>query len=248
MNVEVHEYGAGPEHPRGAGGAGRGLLVLVAPPGDDDEFDSCVVADLLIDAELVRRVVRRPGAPAPLLPPIPRRKAEEVAAALEKRGIATRVFPADAWARLTLRCETTPEAIEEARAAALEFVLRGGLWEAERNEIEAVLRETLANASLHGNRGEASRHIEMDILIEGPALRIVVVDEGEGFDHAAALPEGASEGGESGGMTALARAQERFERGQRGGLGLLLVSRWADRVEWGDSGRRVIVRKTRGNA
>ena len=48
-----------------------------------------------------------------------------------------------------------------------------------------VLRELLANAIAHGNRNELSRMVRCRVeRLAGEAFRIVVQDEGDGFDTA----------------------------------------------------------------
>jgi anti-sigma regulatory factor (Ser/Thr protein kinase) len=170
---------------------------------------------------------------------VPIDKAHQLARELASRGLAVRVLPADSWARLVMRLPTEPDSIAEARDQALAFVVRGGQWERERHGIDAVLRELLDNAARHGNRGDPDTSIAVDLLVDQDRLVIAVTDEGKGFDARAAL------GAEERSGDAVARAEARWRAGERGGLGLMMIAGWADRLTFEAGGRTAVVEKRR---
>ena len=62
--------------------------------------------------------------------------------------------------------------------------------------IKLALEEALVNAIKHGNRGEASRQVRIEMADEGDRCRIRVWDEGQGFccDHIQ-VPDCSQKGG-----------------------------------------------------
>lgn len=64
------------------------------------------------------------------------------------------------------------------------FLSRHGI--SEHSSFNVVLRELLLNAIVHGNRGETERTVRCEVVHVGEGrFRIVVEDEGEGFDYRA---------------------------------------------------------------
>ncbi len=48
--------------------------------------------------------------------------------------------------------------------------------------IVIAVSEAVNNAITHGNKGDASKKIELEVEAEGSELKIAVTDEGKGFD------------------------------------------------------------------
>lgn len=71
----------------------------------------------------------------------------------------------------------------ELAQAALDHVCRQRSIESEQEHwIGIALREAVANAIKHGNRQDPAKRVLLSISGEGDELKIVVGDEGEGFD------------------------------------------------------------------
>lgn len=121
---------------------------------------------------------------------------------------------------LDLAIPSRPEVLEAVRER-LDAVLRPlGLDETARDRIGLAAHEAMANAMIHGNRGDPGLAVGLRVLRDGGDLVIRVADRGPGFDPAAVadplLPE---------------------NRLRPGGRGLLMMKAMADAVEHA-SGKR----------
>lgn len=82
--------------------------------------------------------------------------------------------------------------------------------------IDLCLEEALSNIVRHGYSGMESRPITVEFRIDGGSLTFTIKDEAPHFpppEHSASMPE----------------SLDQFEPG---GLGIPLMRRFADRVEW----------------
>lgn len=102
--------------------------------------------------------------------------------------------PALAEAGLSLRFDSTPEAIDQAIARLEAFLAEPPraipLTHSRRFDILTGAREALTNAHYHGNGGDPGKGIRLAAAWceHPPALRLVVADEGLGFDLDALQP------------------------------------------------------------
>jgi len=90
--------------------------------------------------------------------------------------------------------------------------------------VELLLREALANAVTHGCRDRAGGRVRCEVRFTGASVRILVADDGSGFDWRARL------GAEPPEL-------------ETGGRGLCLYSLYADSVTFNESGNRVALHK-----
>lgn len=124
---------------------------------------------------------------------------------------------------ITLTLPSSLAAIQWTMGLAEEYLKDCG--SESRARVAVVLRELLANAITHGNRGLRDRHVYCEVRREPEDTVVVVVeDEGEGFDYHGldtTVPEDA-----------------------RGVLrrGYLLIRSIASTVEFNPRGNRVTVR------
>lgn len=236
--LDIREFGADPAEARAATARGRGrasLVLLVAPPPASlSPALRIVVHEAILEAPAIAAAARDPGPPAPLLPALPARDARRVRDLLATRDVRAEVVPADGWRRAILTCGSSGRDISEALERAAEFAARAGFRASEQPGLAAVLRESLANAAHHGNRDDPSRAVRLDMTFREGRVAFSVEDEGEGFDYERAERELAAKG-------AVERAAERLAAGGRGGLGLLMIRRWATSVQWENGGRRIRV-------
>ncbi len=94
-------------------------------------------------------------------------------------------------------------------------------------EIEMALREALANAVLHGCKGDSAKKIEFSVTGEKErGILIIVRDPGEGFDHAA-LPSPTD-------------GENLFSDH---GRGIYLINKLMDEVKYERDGREIHMRK-----
>jgi len=95
--------------------------------------------------------------------------------------------------------------------------------------VHLAMEEALVNAIQHGNRFDEDKQVRIACRIAPGLVRIEITDEGEGFDPAA-VPDPTENG--------------RLE--SPGGRGVMLMRAFMTRVEYNESGNRVILEKERG--
>ena len=118
---------------------------------------------------------------------------------------------------------SAPGSVRVARHALVAFSQTAGLTGEALAELEIAIGEALANAGEHGHAPGGS--IEVKASFTGDALTIEVKDDGPGFV-----------GWKSPGVTA------RDARSPRG-FGLHIMRAVADRIEFLDGGKRVVITK-----
>jgi serine/threonine-protein kinase RsbW len=92
--------------------------------------------------------------------------------------------------------------------------------------VRLALEEALVNAIKHGNGMDPDKRVHVECFINAKRVRIVIQDEGEGFDPSS-VPD--------------PTADENLERPC--GRGIMLMKSFMDSVEYCDSGTRVIMEK-----
>lgn len=110
------------------------------------------------------------------------------------------------------------------------------LTEQERNALHSALKEGVDNAVRHGNDQRPDRRVTVNYVVDPRRVMMLVEDEGDGFDHEFFL-------GKIEERDAFDRAKERMREGGRGGLGILLMHRCSDRLEYLGKGNVVRIEK-----
>ena len=93
--------------------------------------------------------------------------------------------------------DSTLESIDCAESAALEVARRGGIRETTLEHIGLAVHEVVTNAIVHGNRSNIQKKVVVTISRTPDELRILISDQGNGFDPDSLLdlsPEGLLEG------------------------------------------------------
>ena len=90
--------------------------------------------------------------------------------------------------RITLTLDSTLRSVELADRMVRRFCLKVGCTEQQQSEISLAVRESVANAVLHGNACDAAKKVGLAVEVRDSQLVISVHDEGEGFDPAS-LPD-----------------------------------------------------------
>jgi serine/threonine-protein kinase RsbW len=94
--------------------------------------------------------------------------------------------------------DSTLESIDCAESAVLEVARRSGLRETTLEHIGLAVHEVVTNAVVHGNRSNIQEKVIVTISRTADELRILVSDQGDGFDPDCLLdplsPQGLLEG------------------------------------------------------
>jgi anti-sigma regulatory factor (Ser/Thr protein kinase) len=104
--------------------------------------------------------------------------------------------------------------------------------------LTTAFREGVRNAEIHGCAENPECSIDVEMLLDREKLTVTIEDEGDGFDHTAYRDQVADN-------APVAMARKRHSDGGVGGLGIYLMERCADRLEYNDRGNRVTIAKYR---
>jgi anti-sigma regulatory factor (Ser/Thr protein kinase)/nucleoid DNA-binding protein len=104
--------------------------------------------------------------------------------------------------------------------------------------LTTAFREGVRNGEIHGCGEDPELCLEVEMLLDREKITVSIEDEGEGFDHTAYREH-------LGESAPVAVARDRHSAGGVGGLGIYLMDRCADRLEYNESGNRVTITKYR---
>jgi anti-anti-sigma factor len=90
--------------------------------------------------------------------------------------------------RLNLTLESRPQSADRAESQIVQFAARANYAKEQCEEIGLAVRESVANAVLHGNCCDPHKKVFLTAEMQAHGLVIRVRDEGEGFDPAG-LPD-----------------------------------------------------------
>jgi serine/threonine-protein kinase RsbW len=94
--------------------------------------------------------------------------------------------------------DSTLESIDSSESAVLEVARRGGLCETNLEHIGLAVHEVVTNAIVHGNRSNVHKKVIVTISRTADKLKILISDQGDGFDPDCLLdplsPQGLLEG------------------------------------------------------
>ncbi|MBI2192312.1 MAG: ATP-binding protein [Planctomycetes bacterium] len=127
--------------------------------------------------------------------------------------------------------------VEKAKELSQKLLAVSGLNKKKAaTELHAAFSEAVDNAVLHGLKGDTSLHVDVVFLIDRDKITITVEDEGKGFDYQTHLKRVRENP---------APAEERTSvgRGKTGGLGIHLMSRCTDQLEYLGAGNCVRLTK-----
>ena len=131
---------------------------------------------------------------------------------------------------------TSEAHLESANELGMALFRASGLDEEGQTALAAAFREAIGNAGQHGNRDNAEKLIKVLYLLDKEKITVVVQDEGTGFDHGSYTVRAETK-------SAIDAARERHEQGRVGGLGIKLMGRCADRLEYNDVGNMITLTK-----
>ena len=137
---------------------------------------------------------------------------------------------AESWQRATV----LPSERGSSRLVTDDLLEQLGIFGWSQEDIFAIhlaAEEALVNAAMHGNRFDPAKQVHVECQVSNDLVRLVVTDEGEGFDSAN-VPD--------------CTLAERLE--SPNGRGVMLMRSFMTRVEYNPKGNRVILEKKRETA
>ncbi len=134
--------------------------------------------------------------------------------------------------------QTSEMWVEQANDLMSRLVDEVGMDEERAAALSVAFREAVDNAARHGNKSQENRVIDTIHLLDDQKITVTVEDEGDGFDTELYLTRGI-EG------NAVAAARERNQAGRVGGLGIMLMLKCLDDLEYNYVGNLIKLTKYR---
>jgi anti-sigma regulatory factor (Ser/Thr protein kinase)/nucleoid DNA-binding protein len=111
-----------------------------------------------------------------------------------------------------------------------------GLDEEGQLSMAAGFREALTNAAQHGNKHRRDKMLEVLYLLDKEKITVAVTDSGSGFDWQKYMRTGES-------ADPVNKARQSHKEGKLGGLGIMLMLRCVDKVEYNSVGNSITLTK-----
>ncbi len=134
--------------------------------------------------------------------------------------------------------QTSEEWVEQANDLMAGLVEQAQIDEEKAAALSVAFREAVDNAARHGNKSQDSRLIDTIYLLDKQKATVTVEDEGDGFDTELYLTRGLQ-------GNAVAAARERNQAGRVGGLGIMLMLKCLDDLEYNYVGNLIKLTKYR---
>ena len=131
---------------------------------------------------------------------------------------------------------TEDESIDRANELGAKLFDASGLSDEGQVALCAAFREGIGNAAQHGNKHRRDKLLEILYLLDKEKITVSVTDMGNGFDHSKYLNQGKN-------RDALDKARESHRVGKLGGLGIMLMLKCVDRLEYNDKGNVITLTK-----
>ncbi len=131
-----------------------------------------------------------------------------------------------------LELPTTEQEIARACQVVERLLHDSGLKQDVTDGFFYAIREALDNARRHGNRQNKDKLIEMSYVLDKEKVSVTVVDQGKGFDFETVVNNARAN-------SPIEQARTRQLNGEHGGLGIGLMLRCCDKVEYSPPGNTV---------
>jgi serine/threonine-protein kinase RsbW len=138
--------------------------------------------------------------------------------------------------QMNIHLPTDEPSIEKVIDMVHKLLESSGLNEEGQVAMSAAFREAVVNAAQHGNKYKRDRKIEVQYLLDSEKITAVVHDQGTGFNHEQYVKSGST-------RDAISAARERHAQGRMGGLGIMLMLRCCDRLEYNQQGNQITLTK-----
>ena len=137
---------------------------------------------------------------------------------------------------MNFKFQTTEELVERANEVLASLLSQSGLDEEAQAATAVAFREAVDNAARHGNKYNEQRLVDVQYLVDREKVTVAVADEGDGFDTEIYLSRGVS-------GNPVEAARERTAAGGVGGLGILLMLKCVDKLEYNYAGNKITLSK-----
>jgi anti-sigma regulatory factor (Ser/Thr protein kinase) len=134
--------------------------------------------------------------------------------------------------------QTAEDWVEQANDLMATLVDQASIDEEKQAALSVAFREAVDNAARHGNKSQENRLIDTIYLLDKQKATLTVEDEGDGFDTELYLTRGLQ-------GNAVAAARERNQAGRVGGLGIMLMLKCLDDLEYNYVGNLIKLTKYR---
>ena len=134
--------------------------------------------------------------------------------------------------------QTAEEWVEQANDLMAGLVDQAQIDDEKAAALSVAFREAVDNAARHGNKNQESRLVDTIYLLDKQKATVTVEDEGDGFDTELYLTRGIQ-------GNAVAAARERNQAGRVGGLGIMLMLKCLDDLEYNYVGNLIKLTKYR---
>ncbi|GHT00135.1 hypothetical protein FACS1894139_15620 [Planctomycetales bacterium] len=153
-------------------------------------------------------------------------------------GEITRVRGEHRYFLQTVSMTLPPPFVNQQVAADLieELARQATLSEEGTLSVVMAFREALDNSARHGCRDIPNALLKVDYVLDSQKITITIKDPGPGFDSANLLNTRFS-------ADAVTLSRQRTREGKRGGLGMTLMLKSLDKLEYSPSGNTVILTK-----
>lgn len=138
--------------------------------------------------------------------------------------------------QLNIHLPTEESMVEKVIDTVHKLLETSGLNEEGQVAMSAAFREAAVNAAQHGNKYKKDKKIEIQYLLDSEKITLVVRDQGPGFNHEQFVKSGST-------RDAITAARERHAQGRMGGLGIMLMLRCCDRLEYNTQGNQLTLTK-----
>ena len=131
---------------------------------------------------------------------------------------------------------TTDDNIDRANEMAASIFANSGLNDEGQVALSAAFREGVGNAAQHGNRYRRDKIINVMYLLDKDKITLIIEDQGNGFDWRLYVDDAK-------GSRAVEKARRRHQQGKLGGLGIMLMTRCTDKIEYNEKGNSLTLYK-----
>ena len=122
----------------------------------------------------------------------------------------------------TLRIPSSTRYLEDVRRFVADHAARSGLPEGTVEEFKIAVDEACTNVIKHAYKGDEARQVDVAVIVEPDRFTVRIRDEGEAFNQASYEEP---------------NLVEAVHRRRAGGLGVHIIRRLMDRVEYRTRGR-----------